>query len=102
MTCYPNQMQPCVYILASDRNGTLYIGVTNDIARRISEYRLNVVDGFTQKYSVHRLVYLEFHDEISEAISREKQLKKWRRAWKLELIERDNPDWRDLYEDLNS
>ena len=94
-------MQPSVYILASGRNGTLYIGVTSDLARRVSEHRANVVEGFTQKYGVHRLVYIEFHDEMTDAILREKQLKKWRRAWKLELIEKANPTWRDLYEDLN-
>ena len=95
-------MTPCVYILASDRNGTLYIGVTSDIGRRISEHRSNIVGGFTQKYDVHRLVYVEFHDEIADAISREKQIKKWRRAWKLELIEKSNPTWRDLYHEINS
>ncbi|MCD6075316.1 MAG: nuclease family protein [Rhodospirillales bacterium] len=95
-------MQPCVYILASDRNGTLYIGVTSNIARRISEHRSNAAEGFTQKYSVHRLVYIEFHDEIADAISREKQIKKWRRAWKLELIEKSNPTWRDLNHEINS
>ncbi len=94
-------MQPCVYILASDRNGTLYVGVTSDLARRISEHRIDVVDGFTKRYEVHRLVYIELHDTMSEAILREKQIKKWRRAWKLDLIERENPDWRDLYDDLN-
>jgi putative endonuclease len=94
-------MQPCVYILASDRNGTLYIGVTSDIARRISEHRSNVVEGFTRNYNVHRLVYIEFHDEITDAISREKQIKKWRRAWKLELIENSNPTWKDLYDEIN-
>ena len=94
-------MQPCVYILASDRNGTLYVGVTSDLARRISEHRTDVVDGFTKRYEVHRLVYIELHDTMSEAILREKQIKTWRRAWKLELIERGNPDWRDLYDDLN-
>jgi putative endonuclease len=95
-------MQPCVYILATERNGTLYIGVTSDLARRVSEHRTDTVKGFTKRYQVHCLVYAEFHETMPEAISREKQIKKWRRAWKLELIERENPDWRDLYEDLNS
>ncbi len=94
-------MTPCVYILASDRNGTLYIGVTSDIARRMSEHRSNAAEGFAQKYNVHRLVHIEFHDEIADAISREKQIKKWRRAWKLELIEKSNPTWHDLYHEIN-
>lgn len=92
--------QPCVYILASQRNGTLYIGVTNDIARRSWEHRNEVAEGFTKRYAVHRLVYVEFHDTMPDAIQREKQLKKWRRAWKLELIERENPAWHDLYDEL--
>jgi putative endonuclease len=90
------QKQPCVYILASQRNGTLYVGVTSDIARRIFEHRSNAVAGFVQTYRVYRLVYAEFHATMAEAITREKQIKKWRRAWKLELIERENPQWRDL------
>jgi putative endonuclease len=94
-------MTPCVYILASDRNGTLYIGVTSDIARRISEHRSNAVEGFVQKYNEHRLVHIEFHDEIADAISREKQIRKWKRARKLELIEKINPTWRDLYHEIN-
>jgi putative endonuclease len=92
--------RPCVYIQASKRNGTLYIGVTADIPRRGWEHRTGAVDGFTKRYGVRRLVYVEFHDTMSQAIQREKQLKKWRRAWKIALIERDNPQWRDLYEDL--
>jgi putative endonuclease len=94
-------VRPCVYILANRRNGTLYIGVTNDIARRSWEHRMETAEGFTKRYAVHLLVYVEFHDTMPAAIQREKQLKGWRRAWKLDLIERDNPDWRDLYEDLN-
>jgi putative endonuclease len=94
-------MQPCVYVLASRRNGTLYVGVTNDVRRRVWEHRTGVADGFTKRYGVHRLVYAEFHASIVEAIAREKQLKKWRRAWKLALIEEANPEWRDLYDDLN-
>jgi putative endonuclease len=93
-------MRPCVYILASGRNGTLYVGVTSDIARRAWEHRSDAVDGFTKRYGVHRLVYVEFHPTMPEAILREKQIKKWRRVWKLQLIERDNPRWRNLYDDL--
>jgi putative endonuclease len=92
--------RPCIYILASRRNGTLYVGVTSDLARRAWEHRSDVVDGFTRHHGVHTLVFAEFHDTMAEAILREKQIKKWRRAWKLELIERDNPQWRDLYADL--
>jgi putative endonuclease len=92
--------RPCVYILASCRNGTLYIGLTTDIARRVYEHRTRAVPGFTQQYRVDRLVYVEFHDTIADAMLREKQMKRWKRAWKLALIERDNPQWRDLYSDL--
>jgi putative endonuclease len=93
-------MRPCVYILASGRNGTLYIGVTNFIQRRAWEHRSGVIDGFTKRYSVDRLVYVEFHATMPLAIQREKQLKKWNRAWKLRLIEESNPQWRELYDDL--
>jgi putative endonuclease len=93
-------IQPCVYILASQRNGTLYVGVTGDIAKRVWEHRSSAAPGFTRQYAVHTLVYVEFHETMPDAILREKQIKKWRRAWKLELIEEGNPDWRDLYEDL--
>jgi putative endonuclease len=89
-----------VYILASKRNGTLYIGVTNDLIRRVYEHKNDLVEGFTQKYGVHTLVYYEMFDDIENAILREKRLKKWNRKWKLELIEKDNPNWRDLYPDL--
>jgi len=92
--------QPCVYILASERNGTLYIGVTSDLARRISDHRADAMDGFTQKYGVHILVHVEFHGTMIDAITREKQIKKWNRAWKLHLIEQGNPTWRDLSLDL--
>jgi putative endonuclease len=88
--------QPCVYILASKRNGTLYVGVTSDLARRAWEHRVGVLEGFTKYYGVHRLVYAEFYDSMSDAILREKRIKRWRRAWKLTLIEQDNPSWRDL------
>jgi putative endonuclease len=90
----------CVYILASKRNGTLYIGVTNDVARRVWEHKSDVVDGFTKQYGAHDLVYAEFHETMPLAIAREKQMKKWRRAWKVRLIEEQNPNWRDLYAEL--
>ena len=85
-----------IYILASKRNGTLYIGATNNLGRRISEHILNFVDGFTKKYHVHHLVYYETTDAINSALQREKQLKKWNRGWKLKLIEKENPEWKDL------
>lgn len=88
------------YILASKRNGTLYTGVTNDIARRIWEHRQGSGSRFTRRYGIHRLVYLEVHDIAAVAIQREKTLKEWPRAWKLAQIEKDNPDWDDLYEHL--
>jgi len=86
--------------MASRRNGTLYIGITNDIVRRVYEHKNNFIDGFTSKYGIHNLVYYEQFDNIESAIQREKQLKKWNRKWKIELIERVNPNWKDLYEDL--
>ena len=89
-----------VYILARHRNGTLYIGMTNDLIRRVWEHKQDLVEGFTQKYGVHSLVWYEPVDKPLTAITREKQLKKWNRAWKLRLIEEMNPDWKDLYEDL--
>jgi len=89
-----------VYILASKKNGTLYTGVTNDLVRRVYEHKNNLVKGFTRKYDVHRLVYFENTDDINAAISREKCIKKWKRAWKIKLIERNNPGWKDLYFDL--
>jgi putative endonuclease len=92
--------QPCVYILASQRNGTLYVGVTNDIIRRVWEHRTGQIDGFTKLYGVHRLVHAEFHETMTDAIAREKRIKRWRRAWKLRLIETDNPQWRDLYDEF--
>jgi putative endonuclease len=89
-----------VYILASRRNGTLYVGVTNDLVRRVYEHKNDFVDGFTKRYSVHLLVYYESTSEVASAIQREKQIKKWNRAWKIELIERVNQDWKDLYNEL--
>ena len=92
--------QPAVYILASQRNGTLYIGVTSDLVQRIWQHKNDVVEGFTNKYGVHMLVWYELHDDMESAIIREKRLKKWNRAWKLRLIEEMNPDWNDLYESI--
>ncbi|MEX0615341.1 MAG: GIY-YIG nuclease family protein [Methylophaga sp.] len=89
-----------VYILASRRNGTLYVGVTSNLQQRIWQHKQHLVSGFTEKYNVAHLVYFEVCEDIYSAIGREKQLKKWRRAWKLILIEEFNPDWRDLYADL--
>lgn len=94
------ERQPCVYILASKRNGTLYIGVTSDLVKRVWEHKNNLVDGFTKKYGVHQLMYFEMHEDMESAIQREKQLKKWNRDWKIDLIEKDNPEWADLYESL--
>ena len=86
-----------IYILANKRNGTLYIGVTSNLIKRVYEHKKNLVDGFTKKYSIHKLVYYEITDDIESAIRREKQLKKWNRKWKLHLIENSNPKWIDLY-----
>ncbi|MGH6641961.1 MAG: GIY-YIG nuclease family protein [Bradyrhizobium sp.] len=91
-----------VYTLASKRNGTLYIGVTNNLARRVAEHKAKLAPGFTRQYSVDRLVYFEAYDTILEARAREHSLKRWRRAWKVELIKKLNPDWRDLTDQLNS
>lgn len=95
------ELDPAVYILASGRNGTLYTGVTSDFVSRISLHKQNLIEGFTKRYGVHLLVYIEFHHLMPEAIKREKQIKRWRRAWKIELIERKNPSWRDLYSELS-
>ena len=92
--------QPVVYILARERNGTLYIGVTSDLQQRVWEHKNDLVEGFTKRYGVHRLVYYELHNDMVSAISREKQMKKWNRTWKLELIERQNPGWKDLWEGI--
>ena len=89
-----------VYILASKKNGTLYIGVTSDLIKRVYEHRNQLVEGFTKKHKVHLLVYFEQFEDIMLAIKREKQVKAWRRDWKLELIETDNPRWEDLYDGL--
>ena len=92
--------RPAVYILASRRNGTLYVGVTASLPQRIWQHREHVLPGFTERYGVHRLVHYEWHDDMESAIRREKQIKEWRRAWKIELIERSNPYWRDLWHDI--
>ncbi len=89
-----------VYILASKLRGTLYIGVTNDLIRRVYEHKNNLIDCFTKKYNVHQLVHYQHTSDIESAIRREKQLKKWERKWKIELIEKDNQQWIDLYEEL--
>jgi putative endonuclease len=86
-----------VYLLASDKNGTLYLGVTNDVVRRVYEHKGKAVAGFTKRYSVDRLVWFEIYDDAPTAIAREKELKKWRRDWKIRLIEESNPQWSDLY-----
>ncbi|MBB4640682.1 GIY-YIG nuclease family protein [Rhizorhapis suberifaciens] len=88
--------QPTAYIMASHRNGTLYTGVTSNLLKRVHEHRLGLIPGFTTDYGVKRLVYFEQHGTMENAIGREKQIKKWKRQWKIDLIERDNPDWNDL------
>jgi len=92
--------QPAVCLLASKRNGTLYVGVTSNMIKRIWEHKNNVVKGFTERYNVHQLVWYELHETMESAIRKEKMLKNWKRAWKLELIERSNPNWQDLYETI--
>lgn len=94
------ERQPCVYLLASKRNGTLYTGVTSNLAKRIWEHKNNFVEGFTKKYGVHTLVWYELHETMESAIQREKTIKNWKRAWKIKTIEEVNPEWRDLYPDL--
>ena len=92
---------PCVYILASKRNGTLYTGVTSDLYDRIAQHKHGLLDGFTKKYGVTRLVYYEMHDDMPAAIRREKQIKEWKRAWKIRLIEQTNPEWIDLFDEAS-
>jgi putative endonuclease len=92
--------QPAVYIFASKRNGTLYIGVTSNLQKRAWEHKNDLVEGFTRRYGVHRLVYFELHEDMISAIRREKQMKKWNRTWKLQLIERQNPRWNDLWQEI--
>jgi len=95
-----NKNSYCVYILSSQRNGTLYIGVTNNLARRVWEHKNQKVDGFTKRYEVHHLVYYEIHESPESAITREKQIKKWNRLWKIRIIEEKNPEWKDLYQNI--
>jgi putative endonuclease len=92
---------PCVYLMASKRNGTLYVGVTSDLMGRVWQHRENVVAGFTKRHGIHTLVWYEVHETMESAITREKSIKAWKRAWKLELIETSNPSWVDLYESFS-
>ena len=92
---------PCVYLLASRRNGTLYVGVTSALIRRVWEHKNDLAAGFTKRYQVHTLVWYEAHDTMESAISREKAIKGWRRAWKIGLIEKSNDQWRDLYAEIS-
>lgn len=92
--------QPCVYMLASKKDGVLYIGVTSNLVKRIWEHKNNAVKGFTQKYNVHSLVWFELHENMDVAIAHEKKLKNWQRDWKVRLIEKDNPEWRDLHSSI--
>jgi len=94
------EKSPCVYMLASRPNGTLYIGVTSNLVQRVWQHKNNQTPGFTSRYGVHQLVWYESHQTMESAITREKQLKKWRRTWKVELIQEVNPTWRDLWVDI--
>jgi len=94
------ERQPCVYMLASKKNGTLYTGVTSNLLKRIWEHKNDVVDGFTKKYGVHTLVWYEMSESMESAILREKRIKDWKREWKIKVIENMNPEWRDLYLDI--
>jgi putative endonuclease len=91
---------PCVYLLASRRNGTLYVGVTSDLIKRVWQHKNDLVEGFTKRYGVHMLVWYEAHETMESAIKREKNIKKWNREWKLALIEQSNPQWQDLFLDM--
>ena len=91
-----------VYLLASRLNGTLYLGVTNDLVRRVCQHKTKATPGFTSRYGVDRLVWFEIYDDATTAITREKEIKKWRRAWKIRLIEESNPEWRDLYDEITA
>jgi len=93
-------MKYYVYILASKKNGTLYIGVTSDLIKRAWQHKNKLVDGFSKKYDINRLIYFEQHQDVKSAILREKQMKKWNRAWKIRLVEKKNPKWQDLYEEI--
>ena len=92
--------QPCIYILASKKNGTLYTGVTSNLVQRIYQHKNNAAEGFTKKYGVHNLVYYELHETMETAIMREKNIKKWKRQWKIDLIEKNNQEWEDLYNEI--
>ncbi|MDR6993306.1 GIY-YIG nuclease family protein [Luteimonas sp. 3794] len=94
------ERNPCVYLLARARNGTLYLGVTSNLAQRVWQHRTSVIDGFSARYDTHHLVWFERHETMPSAIAREKQIKKWRRAWKVDLIESANPYWRDLWSEI--
>ncbi|MEE4237713.1 MAG: GIY-YIG nuclease family protein [Anderseniella sp.] len=95
-------MQPCVYIVSNHRYGTLYIGVTSDIARRAYEHKKGLIDGFSRRYGLKRLIWYELHENMEAAIAREKQMKAWQRSWKIKTIEKVNPVWADLYDTLNT
>ncbi len=92
--------EPCVYLLSSRYHGTLYTGVTSDLIKRVWQHKSDLVAGFTRKYGVHQLVWYELHATMHEAIAREKAIKEWKRAWKIELVEQSNPQWRDLYDGI--
>ena len=92
--------QPCVYMLASNRNGTLYVGATSNLIQRVWQHKNDLVAGFTKRYRVHTLVWYEVHETMESAITREKAIKRWKRDWKIELLQENNPSWRDLYDDL--
>jgi putative endonuclease len=92
--------QACVYLLANKRNGTLYLGVTSNLVKRVWEHKNNVLEGFTRRYQIHNLVWYEQHADMNAAIAREKSMKKWKRDWKIDLIEKENPEWEDLYDSL--
>ena len=91
---------PCVYILANKPGGTLYIGVTSNIVQRVWQHKNDLVEGFTNRYRVHRLVWYEIHSTMESALNREKALKRWNRKWKVKLIQKENPAWSDLYDDI--
>jgi putative endonuclease len=95
-----NMTIPCVYLLANERNGTLYVGVTSNLVKRIWEHKEKLADGFTKKYTINQLVWYEVHETMESAISREKAIKEWKRLWKLRLIEEANPEWTDLYDQI--
>ncbi|MCH9808384.1 MAG: GIY-YIG nuclease family protein [Alphaproteobacteria bacterium] len=93
--------RPCIYMMASARDGVIYIGVTSNLVGRVSLHKQDLVEGFTKRYAVHRLVYYEMHETMPDAINRETRLKKWKRAWKVRLIEQMNPEWLDLFDEKN-